>query len=268
MLNSLISWLYTEKILFTSKILSSNISLTFKTSFVSNCFVLMIIFLYSLTAIYSIGYLNFERDKRKIRFHILMFIASLITICLAYADNLFTAFIFYDLLSVCTYMLVKHHSDNESEKNALMYLFYLILPSMLLLLPAIIAVYIVAGNTTFTTGGIFTNIPLSSNTINIVFLLFVYGISKTALYPLHKWLIHAMVAPSPVSALLHAVLVVKSGLFLMYKVITEIFGLEILQQNIYKLWNIYWPVYIAGISIIFAGMSAINSKNIKQRLAY
>ena len=268
MLNSLINILYTEKILFTSKILSSNISLTFKTSFVSNCFVLMIIFLYSLTAIYSIGYLNFERDKRKIRFHILMFIASLITICLAYADNLFTAFIFYDLLSVCTYMLVKHHSDNESEKNALMYLFYLILPSMLLLLPAIIAVYIVAGNTTFTTGGIFTNIPLSSNTINILFLLFVYGISKTALYPLHKWLIHAMVAPSPVSALLHAVLVVKSGLFLMYKVITEIFGLEILQQNIYKLWNIYWPVYIAGISIIFAGMSAINSKNIKQRLAY
>ena len=267
-MDSILRVLHTEKILFTSKILSSNISLVFKTSFISNCFVLMIIFLYSLTAIYSIGYLNFERDKQKLRFHILMFSASFITICLAYADNLFTAFIFYDLLSVCTYMLVKHHGDNESETNALMYLFYLILPSMILLLPAIIAVYIIAGHTKFTNGGMLLDVPLSSNSINILFLLFLYGISKTALYPLHKWLIHAMVAPSPVSALLHAVLVVKSGLFFMYKVITEIFGIELLQQNIYKIWNISWPVYIAGISIILAGISAINSKNIKQRLAY
>ena len=268
MLTYLINLLHTEKILFTSKIFSSNIALAFQTSFISNCFVLMILFLYLMTAFYSIGYLNFEKDKRKLRFHILMFVASLITICLAYSENLFTAFIFYDLLSVCTYMLVKHHGDSESEKNALMYLFYLILPSMIFLLPAIIAIYIITGNTNFTTGGIFNDIPLSSNTINILFLLFIYGISKTALYPLHKWLIHAMVAPSPVSALLHAVLVVKSGLFFMYKVITEIFGLEILQQNIYTIWGIYWPVYVACLSIILAGFSAINSRNIKQRLAY
>ncbi len=257
-----------EKIIFSSKILSQNIDITLKTSFISNCFVLMIIFLYLLTAIYSIGYLNFEQDKRKIRFHILMFVSSLTTICLAYSNNLFTAFIFYDLLSVFTYMLVKHHGDENSERKSLLYAFYLLLPSMILLLPAIILIYIITGHTNFSPNGILINIPLSKQFVNILFLLFMYGISKIAIYPLHRWLIYAMVAPSPVSALLHAVLVVKGGLFFLYKVIVEIFGLEFLQQNIYTIYGIYWPVYVAGISIIISAISSISSENIKQRLAY
>lgn len=268
MISFLLHKLNFEKIILSSKLLSQNLDITLKTSFISNCFVVIIIFLYILTAIYSIGYLNFEKDKRKIRFHILMFVSSLTTICLAYSNNLFTAFIFYDLLSVFTYMLVKHHRDEKSEKKALLYAFYLLLPSMVLLLPAVILVYIIAGHTNFSPNGILINIPLSKQFVNILFLMFIYGISKIAIYPLHKWLIHAMVAPSPVSALLHAVLVVKGGLFLLYKVIVEIFGLEFLQQNIYTIYGIYWPVYIVGIGIIISAISSISSENIKQRLAY
>ena len=268
MINWLLKTLDFNKVIFDTSILSTNISLCLKTSLIANLFVLMVVFLYIITTIYSIGYLTFERDKRKPRFHILTALSVLTTICLAYSNNLFTAFIFYDLLSVCTYMLVKHHGDEESEKHALIYALYLLIPSMLFLLPAIIIVYNIAEHTDFVVGGILSQHPISKSYVNIIFLMFMYGISKTALYPLHKWLIHAMVAPSPVSALLHAVLVVKGGLFLLYKVIVETFGLEFLQQNIYTISNIPFPVYIAGFGIVMAGVSAIASDNIKQRLAY
>lgn len=268
----MIDWLFNilnfEKLLFKTTILSSNVSIVLKTSFISNCFVALILFMYIITTIYSIGYLNFERDNSKPRFHFFTFLSVMMCIGLAYSNNLFTAFIFYDLLSVFTYMLVKHHRDENSETNAFSYAMYLIIPSMLFLLPGIICIYSVVEHTNFVKGGILSELPISQVYINIMFLMFVYGISKTALYPLHKWLIHAMVAPSPVSALLHAVLVVKGGLFFLYKVIYETFGLTLLRENIYQVYGVYWPVYIAVISIILAGISAISSENIKKRLAY
>ena len=219
MLLSLLQKLKFEKIIFSTDFIYRNIDITLKTSSISNCFVVMIVFLYVLTSIYSIGYLHFEKDKRRIRFHILMFVSSLTTICLAYSNNLFTAFIFYDLLSVLTYQLVKHHGDEHSERSALSYALYLLLPSMMFLLPAIIYIYTITGHTNFVVGGILKSIPISKPFINLLFLMFIYGISKIALYPLHKWLLYAMVAPSPVSALLHAVLVVKGGLFFFFIVI-------------------------------------------------
>ena len=268
MLNWLLTKLNIEYVIFTTKTLSTNINLTLQTSFISNCFVMLILFMYLVTTIYSIGYLTFERDKHKIRFHIFTFLSVFMCIGLAYSANLFTAFIFYDLLSVFTYALVRHHMDEDSEMHAFKYAMYLILPSMLFLLPAVICVYQIAEHTEFIVGGILANSLISKIYINILFLLFIYGISKTALYPLHKWLIHAMVAPSPVSALLHAVLVVKGGLFFLYKVINETFGLQFLRENIYTVSGIYWPTYIAVASIILAALSAIGSENIKQRLAY
>ena len=268
MLSWLLAKLHVECTIFTTRILSTNVDLTLSTSFTSNCFVLLIVFMYIMTTIYSIGYLTFERDKHKVRFHIFTFLSVITCIGLAYSANLFTAFIFYDLLSVFTYMLVRHHADENSETHAFQYAMYLILPSMLFLLPAIISVYQITEYTDFIAGGILSEYPISNIYINFLFLLFIYGISKTALYPLHRWLIHAMVAPSPVSALLHAVLVVKGGLFFLYKVINETFGLELLRENIYTFFGLHWPIYIAGLSIILAALSAINSENIKQRLAY
>ncbi len=265
---NLLPFLKKEFVIYKSKMLATNIDFALQTSFTSNCFVLLIIFMFIVTTIYSIGYLIFERNNHKLKFHILTTISTIICIGLAYSANLFTAFIFYDLLSISTYILVRIHKDKNSEINAFIYAMYLIIPSTLFLLPAIICVYNIAEHTDFVIGGILSTHPISKFYINIMFLLFIYGISKTALYPLHKWLIHAMVAPSPVSALLHAVLVVKGGLFLLYKVIYEIFGLKFLSENIYKFHGIYWPIYIASISIILAALSANISENIKKRLAY
>ena len=256
------------KTIVKTSIISPNIHFWLQTSFISNCFVVMVVFLYLTTTIYSVGYLYFEHDQRKFRFHFITLLAVLTTICLAYSKNLFTAFVFYDLLSVFTYLLVAHHKDQNSESHAFIYLSYLIIPSMVLLLPAIIYIYNIADHTSFVEGGILSKIPISKQMVNILFLMTIYGISKTALYPLHKWLIHAMVAPSPVSALLHAVLVVKGGLFLLYKVINETFGVEFLSENIYRIYGTPWPVYVAGYGIIMAAISATASENIKQRLAY
>ena len=266
-------WLFSKLnvnyLIYNSSTLLTNVDFALQTSFISNCFVLLIILMYIITTIYSIGYFIFEREKKVFKFHFFAFCSVISCIGLAYSKNLFTAFIFYDLLSIFTYILVKHNNKNEeTEQNAFKYAMYLIIPSTLLLLPAIIFVYNIAEHVDFEAGGILSKCPISKMYINILFFLFMYGISKTAIYPLHKWLIHAMVAPSPVSALLHAVLVVKGGLFLLYKVINEIFGLQLLNDNIYTFFGINWPIYIAAISIIFAGMSATASVNIKKRLAY
>ena len=108
MLHWLIKHLDFEVQLLRTSVLSDHVELVLKTSLVSNCFVAIILFLYLITTLYSIGYLTFERDKHKVRFHSFIALSSLMAIGLAYSANLFTAFIFYDLLSVCTYMLVKH----------------------------------------------------------------------------------------------------------------------------------------------------------------
>src|SRR5574344_1867849 len=157
MIEFLLQKLHFEHLLFSSVNVLPNVAIELKTSFISNCFVLLIVFLYAITAIYSIGYLTFERDKHKIRFHVLMVISSLVTIGLAYSANLFTAFIFYDLLSFFTYMLVRHHKDDNSENHAFIYTMYLILPSMLFLFPAIIYVYVLAENVEFAANGILSN---------------------------------------------------------------------------------------------------------------
>ena len=166
--------------------------------------------LWIVNSIYSIGYMRGNNEKNQTRFYIFFAIALAAAIGIAFADNLFTLFLFYEILTLSTYPLVSHKGDEKTVRSARVYLGVLLTTSIGLLLPAIIWTYAVAGTGTFTPGGILEG-KIAGPAVGLLLGLFVFGIGKAAVMPVHRWLPAAMVAPTPVSALLHAVAVVKAG---------------------------------------------------------
>jgi len=144
-----------------------------------------------------------------------------------------------------------------------MYLGILLLTSVVFLLPAVIATYFMTGTLDFQPGGIFDPL-MSTGLFGVMSVLFVYGVGKAAVMPVHRWLPAAMVAPTPVSALLHAVAVVKAGVFTIVKVIVYVFGIDLFATA----GTTSWVVYVAGFTVITASVIALNQDNLKRRLAY
>ncbi|MBT7667499.1 MAG: monovalent cation/H+ antiporter subunit D family protein, partial [Rhodospirillaceae bacterium] len=220
-------------------------------------------FLWIVSSVFSIGYMRGNNEPRQTRFYICFAIAIAATIALAFAENLFTLFIFYEVLTLSTYPLVTHHKNDEAKKAGRTYLGILLGSSVVLLLPAIIATWVLTGSVTFTPGGLMAG-KVEPVIGGILLLLFLYGIGKAALMPMHRWLPAAMVAPTPVSALLHAVAVVKAGVFTVVKVTVYIFGIDYLREL--ALADI--ALYLAGFTILMASIIALRQDNLKRRLAY
>lgn len=219
--------------------------------------------LWVVNTIYSIGYMRGNNEKNQTRFYVCFAIAIGSTLGLAFSANLFTLFIFYEILSISTYPLVAHKGNDAAKKGARTYLAILMGSSIGFLLLAIIWTWSLAGTVDFRAGGIL-NEHIGEPVIGILLFLFIYGIGKAALMPLHKWLPAAMVAPTPVSALLHAVAVVKAGVFTVLKVVIYIFGPTVLADSLAA----DWIMYLAGLSIVLASTIALFQDNLKRRLAY
>lgn len=219
--------------------------------------------LWILNSLYSIGYMRANRELRQTSFYVCFAVALGATMGLAFAKNLFTLFLFYELLTLSTYPLVVHHRDREAMRGGRIYLTLLIGSSMLFMLPAIVATGVLAGTLDFKAGGILPA-SLGAGTLAALLALYVFGIGKAAVMPLHFWLPAAMVAPTPVSALLHAVAVVKAGVFTVVKVIVCIFGVETLSAT----GAAWWLVWAAATTVILASVVALRQDNLKKRLAY
>ena len=224
--------------------------------------------LWCITSLYTIGYVehNFS-DKNPTDFYCFLLLSMFSVSGLAISGNLFTLFIFYELITFCTYPLVAYSCTEEAISSARKYLYILLFSSVTLFLPAIIIIFYLTGSTDFTDGGILSDINVSPMIAKILFAMFIFGIAKTAIMPLHSWLPTAMVAPVPVSALLHAVVVVKAGIFSVIKVVLYIFGINYL-QSIFVHWYDYWMIYVAGMTIIIASLYAIQHDGLKSRLAF
>ena len=219
--------------------------------------------LWLINSIYSVGYMRGNNEKNQTRFYACFALALSATMGIAFAGNLFTLFLFYELLTLSTYPLVAHKGDAATVRSARIYLGVLLSTSIGLFLPAIIWTYSIAGTGDFTTGGILAG-KLNDPEIGLLLGLFVFGIGKAAVMPMHKWLPAAMVAPTPVSALLHAVAVVKAGVFAITKIIVYVFGIEFL----FAAPSSQWLLYAAAFTIIAASLVAIRQTNIKRLLAY
>ncbi len=219
--------------------------------------------LWIINSIYSIGYMRGNKEKQQTRFYAMFAVSLAATMGVAFAGNLFTLFLFYEVLTLATYPLVVHKGDAATVRSARTYLGILLTTSVCLFLPAVIWTYATAGSGTFSPGGILAG-HMEGPAVGLLLLLFVLGVGKAAVMPVHRWLPAAMVAPTPVSALLHAVAVVKAGVFTLTKVIVYIFGVDFLFEQ----GSGQWLVYTAAFTIIAASVVALNQQNLKRLLAY
>lgn len=219
--------------------------------------------LWLVTSFYSIGYMRAHHEKKQTRFYACFAIAISSVMGICFSGNMLTLFIFYEVLTISTYPLVIHSQTPEAVKAGRTYLGILIGTSIGFLLLAILWTWFLAGTLDFKTGGILKG-NAEAPVIGLLLFLYMYGIGKAALMPIHRWLPAAMVAPTPVSALLHAVAVVKAGVFSVVKVIVYIFGTDTLAGISHD----DWLMYIAGFTIIAASCVALTRDNLKERLAY
>ncbi len=219
--------------------------------------------LWIVTTIYAIGYMRGHHEIHQTRFYAFFAIAIGATMGIALAQNLFTLFLFYELLTISTYPLVTHAGTPEARRGGRVYLGVLMGTSMGFLLLAVIWTWHLTGTTGFKAGGILAG-QASPLVIGILYGLFVFGIGKAALMPFHRWLPAAMVAPTPVSALLHAVAVVKAGVFAILKVTVYIFGIDLVGGSTAST-ALLW---MAALTIIGASLVALYQDNLKRRLAY
>ncbi len=241
----------------------SGLNIAFKIEPLGMLFACIASTLWIINSIYSIGYMRGNNEPRQTPFFMCFAVALSSTMGIAFADNLFTLFLFYEILTLSTYPLVTHKADKNAIMGGRIYLMLLLGTSMVLLLPAIIWTWSIAGTVDFVKGGILAG-KVDPVTLSILLGLFAFGIGKAALMPIHFWLPAAMVAPTPVSALLHAVAVVKAGVFTVVKVVVYIFGIETLKDA----GTAGWLLYAAGGTVIIASLVALRQDNLKKRLAY
>ncbi|HJO35591.1 MAG: proton-conducting transporter membrane subunit [Pseudomonadota bacterium] len=215
------------------------------------------------TAVYAIGYMRGHHEEHQTRFFACFPIALAAAMGIAFAANMFTLFIFYELLTLATYPLVAHHQDEAAKRGARVYFATLIGTSIGLQLLAIVWTWQATGTLDFREGGILAG-HIGSGAAAVLLALYMFGIGKAALMPFHRWLPSAMVAPTPVSALLHAVAVVKAGVFTVLKVVVYVFGLDFLQETSAS----DWLLFVASFTLISASLIALTRNNLKARLAY
>ncbi len=244
--------------------LAPGISLCLRADAAGMVFAALASLLWFITSFFSIGYMRSLKELHQTGYYFSFAICLSATMGIAFAGNLLTFIVFFELLTLATYPLVAHHRDQESLKASRRYLVYTIIGGQLTLL-GIAFVYYLTGSLEFIPGGFMNTDTASKTVLVIVFLLLLAGPAvKAGLMPFHGWLPSAMVAPTPVSALLHAVAVVKAGCFGIIRMVGYVFGPATMQA----IGMDTFLVAIASFTIITASVIALTQNHLKQRLAF
>ncbi|MBU0965800.1 MAG: monovalent cation/H+ antiporter subunit D family protein [Proteobacteria bacterium] len=242
------------------------VTVTLRADAFSMIFALVASSLWIAAAFYSMGYMRGLHEHAQTRFNTCFAIAIFGAIGVAFSDNLFTMYLFYEIVSVCTYPLVAHHQDEEAYEGAKKYIVYLTTTAKAFLLPSLALIYVMTGSLDFPYN-IYTGMfPADANSalVTMLFIFCLFGFAKNGVMPFHHWLPGAMVAPTPVSALLHAVAVVKVGVFCTTRMMLYGFGVDLM-----GLLNLGIPTaYFVGFTIVMASVIALTKDNLKARLAY
>ncbi len=252
-----------REILFTVAEVLPGVAIRLRVDALGMLFALVASSLWIVTSAYSIGYMRGLNEHGQTRYFCFFAVALSATIGAAFSANLFTLYLFYEMLSFATYPLVTHHQDAEARRSGRKYLLYIVGTSIGLVLPAMVVSYYLSGTLEFSGNGF---LPASGSPVllGVLLFMFLFGFAKAAIMPLHAWLPAAMVAPTPVSALLHAVAVVKVGVFCILRVLTEVFGVELLASL-----NLGAAVaYVAAFTIITASLIALTQDELKRLLAF
>jgi multicomponent Na+:H+ antiporter subunit D len=222
--------------------------------------------LWTIAVFYSMGYMRGLNEHAQTRFNACFALSIFGAIGVAFSDNLFTMYLFYEIVSICTYPLVAHHQDEEGYNGARKYIIYLTTTAKAFLLPAMILIYVLTGTLDFASNihdGVFSS-GVNDVLVIMLYIFCILGFAKNGVMPFHHWLPGAMVAPTPVSALLHAVAVVKVGVFCTTRVMLYTFGTDTMHAL-----NLGIPTaYFVGFTVLVASIIALSKDNLKARLAY
>lgn len=244
--------------------IASGITLSFRADGLGLYFAIVASGLWILTSFYSIGYMRGLSEHKQTRYFASFAIALSATMGIAFAANLVTFVLFYEILTIATYPLVIHKETPEAISAGRKYLAFTLSAGVILIV-AIGWIYTITGSVDFQAGGMLKGINISQSHLTVLFILFIIGTGvKAAIIPLHSWLPAAMVAPTPVSALLHAVAVVKAGVFGVLRVVGFVFGFDLLHET--NLWMIL--ASFSAMTIVVASLIAFSQDNLKKRLAY
>lgn len=219
-------------------------------------------FLWILTTFYSIGYMRALNEHAQTRYYFCFALTMSATLGVAFSSNLVTLYLFYELISFATYPLVAHKETDEAFDKGNKYVFYLLMTSKGLLLASFMT-YGLSGTFDFKPNGVFAS-DANRTLLMLTYFLFLIGIGKAAIMPFHAWLPAAMVAPTPVSALLHAVAVVNTGIFCLLRIMFHVFGVEMMKDLNLGIMT----AAIASVTIIVASLYALTRDNLKALLAY
>ena len=252
-----------NQLVFTVAEVMPGLAIQFKVDALGMLFALVASLLWIVTSAYSIGYMRGLNEHSQTRYFCFFALALSATIGVAFSANLLTLYLFYEMLSLATYPLVTHHQDREARSSGRKYLLYIVGTSIGLVLPAMLICYHLTGTLEFTPQG-FMNGAASPAMTAVLLFMFIFGFAKAGIMPFHAWLPAAMVAPTPVSALLHAVAVVKVGVFSIARVMTGVFGINLLSSS--HLGTIV--CYVAAFTVITASLIAISQDGLKRRLAF
>jgi len=252
-----------KEITYTLLEILPGISLGFRVDAFGMLFALVSSCLWIVTSAYSIGYMRGLDEHSQTRYFCYFALALSATIGVAFSANLLTLYLFYEMLSFATYPLVTHHQDMEARSSGRKYLLYIVGGSIGLVLPAMVMCYGLAGTLEFAAAGFLAG-KGSGVLIGVLVLMMLFGFAKGAVMPFHSWLPAAMVAPTPVSALLHAVAVVKVGVFSIVRVLTGVFGVGLLSSL--DLGEVI--TYIASFTILVGSLVALSQDELKRRLAF
>ncbi len=244
--------------------LTAGLDISFRVDALGMLFALVASSLWIATSAYSIGYMRGLNEHSQTRYYCFFALALSSTIGVAFAANLLTLYIFYEILSLSTYPLVTHHQDGEARLSGRKYLTFILGTSIGFVLPAMLICYSQAGTLDFASGGFLMGTGFSKTALTALLLLFVFGFAKAGVMPFHAWLPAAMVAPTPVSALLHAVAVVKVGVFSILRVVTGVFGVDFLDSL--DLGTVL--CWIAAFTVIVSSLIALSQDGLKRRLAF
>jgi multicomponent Na+:H+ antiporter subunit D len=255
-----------NRIIYTLSSIAPGISINFRVDGLSLVFGVISSFLWIFATFYNIGYMRSLNEHAQTRYYTCFAVAIFGAQGVSYSGGLFSLYLFYEVITLFTYPLVAHHQDEEGYAGGKKYMVYLMGTSKGLLLPAVILTYVMTGTLDFSdniTSGIFTNVA-DNLWITVTYVLFIFGFAKAAIMPLHNWLPSAMVAPTPVSALLHAVAVVKAGVFCIVRVMLSVFGTGILNDLHLGIYT----AYFVSFTILMASVIALTKDDLKARLAY
>jgi len=253
-------------LVYTLSTIAPGINLNFRVDALSLVFGIVSSLLWIFATFYNIGYMRSLNEHAQTRYYTCFAIAILGAQGVSFSGSLFSLYLFYEIITIFTYPLVAHHQDEEAYAGGKKYIIYLMGTSKGFLLPAVVLTYVFTGNLDFADGirdGVFTK-GADNIWIVVTYILFIGGFAKAAIMPLHNWLPSAMVAPTPVSALLHAVAVVKAGVFCISRVMLSTFGVEMLQNLNLGIYT----AYFVSFTILTASVIALTKDDLKARLAY